>query len=242
MAFTLSSLVISATGLPTSATPLVDELIQQVGHIAGDPLRLLLGRVCHSEGAQILLHGQHEGNVVIDAENTDGRAVVVPDVDGGGLQKSCRPWSGSGNTGGRSGSPDRPQNLQHHVGRTVPHLAAGDRAVLNGDDGAILVVGGQIVDHHLTVGPKLTRQALAASWNRNCSMEASMRSSPLPLYVMLVFMRKAVKRQMPAARTPYIAPDGPCAEIADGITIIDCNIFLSIIQQNSLELKNFLIY
>ena len=48
-----------------------------------------------------------------------------------------------------------PQGLQHHVGGAVPHLAAGDVTVLDGHNGALRIVGGQVVNHHLTVGAEL---------------------------------------------------------------------------------------
>ena len=37
----------------------------------------------------------------------------------------------------------------------VPHLAAGDLAVLDGHNGTLRVIGAQIVHHHLAVGPEL---------------------------------------------------------------------------------------
>ena len=49
--------------------------------------------------------------------------------------------------------------LQHHLGRAVPHLPAGDMAVFNGHDGVIRVLA-KVVDHHLAVAAKLGRDAL----------------------------------------------------------------------------------
>ena len=48
--------------------------------------------------------------------------------------------------------------LQNHVGGAVPHLAAGDVAVFDVDDGVGRILALQIVDHHLAVGAELGGQ------------------------------------------------------------------------------------
>ena len=107
-----------------------------------------------------ILHGQHQGDVVIDGEDADGRSVVVPEINGAGLEdlavlrlgEVAQPVLGSGAA--------VPQGLQHHMGGAVPHLAAGDMAVLDGHDGGLRVVGAEVMDHHLAVGSELPGDAL----------------------------------------------------------------------------------
>ena len=65
---------------------LLHQLIQQIGDIAGDGLGLLLLPLSGGELLERSLHGQHQGDIVVDAEDPDGGAVVIPDVDGGGLE------------------------------------------------------------------------------------------------------------------------------------------------------------
>ena len=134
---------------------LLNELVQQVGDVAGDGLRLLLLLLGGGELLQGGLHGQHQSDVVIDAEDADWVPVVVPDVDGGGLEDLAVPGLGQVAQVVLQLTALPPQGLQHHMGRAIPHLPAGDLAILNGNDGALRVIGGQVVDHHLAIGSKL---------------------------------------------------------------------------------------
>ena len=109
------------------------------------------------ELAQIFLHGQHQGDIVVDGEDADGCLPLIPDVDSGGLQ---------GLAVGDLGQIAQPvlrdaaavQRFQRHMGGTVPYLAAGDVSVLNGHDGAVRIVGLEVVDDHLAAGAELGGQ------------------------------------------------------------------------------------
>ena len=139
---------------------LLNELVQQVGHVPGDVLRLLLGELGGGEAPEGVFHGQHEGDVVVDGEDADGLAVVVPEVDGAGLEDLAVLRLGEVAQPVLRHLTAVPQGLQHHMGGSVPHPAAGHVAVFNGHDGGLRVVGGQVVDHHLTVGAELPGDAL----------------------------------------------------------------------------------
>ena len=54
----------------------------------------------------------------------------------------------------------RAQGLEHHVGRAVPELSAGDLAILYCDDGAVGVIRLQVMDDDLAVASKLSGDAL----------------------------------------------------------------------------------
>jgi len=62
-----------------------------------------------------VLHGQHEGDVVVDAEDADGGPVVVADVDGGGLENLSVLRLGQITQVVLELLPVAPQGLQHHV-------------------------------------------------------------------------------------------------------------------------------
>ena len=94
---------------------LLDELVQQVGHVAGDGLRLPGLLLRSGKLAEHVLHGQHEGDVVVDAEDADGGPVVVADVDGGGLENLSVLRLGQVAQVVLKLLPVAPQGLQHHV-------------------------------------------------------------------------------------------------------------------------------
>ena len=55
----------------------------------------------------------------------------------------------------------RPADLLHdNVRRPVPHLAAGDVPVLNGDNGMLRMLGANVVDHHLTAASECCSNSL----------------------------------------------------------------------------------
>ena len=137
-----------------------NELIQKVGHTAGDGLGLLRLLLGGGELLEAFLHGQHEGDVVVDAKHPDGLPGVVPEVEGGGLEDFSVLGAGQVAQVVLHLPRPGPKALQHRVGGAVPHLPPGDVAVFNGHDGAVRVVGAQIVYHHLAVGPELPGQTL----------------------------------------------------------------------------------
>ena len=83
---------------------------------------------------------------------------IVADVEGGGFEDLAP--RGAGEVGQVvRGVRVAPQELGHdHGGGAVPHLASGDLAVFDVDDGALGVLGCEVVDDHLTAGAELCRQ------------------------------------------------------------------------------------
>ena len=133
MARTLSSLFITAAGLPTN------ELVQQVADV-GDSLRLGGGGL--PGGNQVVegfLHKDKAGDVVIDGQDGGDPPPPVPDVDGGGFQNFAVRRLGEVAEVVLGLRVLGAELLHHHVGRAVPHLPARHVAVGDEDDGAVRV-------------------------------------------------------------------------------------------------------
>ena len=142
---------------------LLNEVVQQVADIQyGDALLLAAGFLLRGvdQSADGVFHHQKRGDVVVDRKNGRHPPPAVPNVHGGGFQDfSVR----------RAGQIAQMvwgiflgvQNLLHdHGGRAVSQPAPGYVAVDDADDGALRVLGCQIVNHHFTAGAELRCQSV----------------------------------------------------------------------------------
>ena len=100
------------------------------------------------------LHHQQLGDVIVDGQDGGDLALAVADIDCGGLEDLAVRRPGQITEVVPGLRVVGLQLLHHHVGGAVPHLPAGDVAVLDGHDGVVRVAA-QVVDHHLAVGAEL---------------------------------------------------------------------------------------
>ena len=132
MARTLSSLFIRATGLPTRATDCWISSSSRSLTLTIFSGSVLLGcSPVETRSLDRALHHQQRGDVIVDGQNAGDLALAVADIDGGGFEDLPvrRPGQVGQMVPGRRVIGG--QLLHHDIGGPVPHLAAGDVAVVN---------------------------------------------------------------------------------------------------------------
>ena len=140
---------------------LPDEIVQQIGYVERDALRLAAGLlVGRNEVVQGVFKQLHHGNVVVDPKDPRDLAGLVPDVDRGGFQNLPVLCARQIAKLILRIVVLMAQLLQYDVGRPVADLAAGHVSVFNRHDRGIGAFAGKLMKHDLAVAAKLRRDRL----------------------------------------------------------------------------------
>ena len=126
----------------------------------GDGLRFFGRRIGGGEDAKLIFHSLHEGDVVVDCENTHNLAFGVTDENGAGLQNLAIFRTGQVSQTVFQLAGVSLQGFPDNMRRAIAHTAAGNMAVFNGNNGIFQFFGTQIMDNDFAIGTKLTGNAL----------------------------------------------------------------------------------